>query len=214
MRVLSVNVGHVTTLLIGDREVQSGIRKHPTPGPVRVGPLGLAGDHIGSTKHHGGPDQAVYLYSAEDYAWWAEQLGHTPEPGTFGENLTLSAFGTPHPRVGDRYRIGDVLLEVTAPRIPCATFAARMQDPAFVKKFREARRPGVYARVLQSGTLTLSASVTYEPGPADFPTTLDMFEAFYQKDVSPDILRHFLGAPIAARSRDAYEEQLAQHARS
>ena len=89
-----------------------------------------------------GPDQALYLYSAEDYAWWAGELGAPPAPGTFGENLTLSSFGPVEVRIGDRFRVGAALVEATAPRIPCATFATRMGEPDWVKRFAAARRPG------------------------------------------------------------------------
>lgn len=90
----------------------------PQSRPVGIGRLGLLDDHIGDTRHHGGADQAAYLYSAEDYDWWAEQLGTALEPGTLGENLTLSSFGREAVHIGDRYRIGRVVLEVTSPRIP------------------------------------------------------------------------------------------------
>ena len=150
MQVVSVNAGRSELMRIGARTVETGIRK----GPVErghVGPLGLAGDVVADVENHGGLDQALYLYSSDDYAFWAAELGGTLEPGTFGENLTLSSFGAEQVRIGDRFRVGEALVEVTAPRIPCAVFATRMGEPDWVNRFADARRPGLYVRVLEPG---------------------------------------------------------------
>ena len=92
MRVVSVNAGRAELMKIGARTISTGIRKAPVERGY-VGALGLAGDVVADEENHGGLDQALYLYSSEDYAWWAGELGAVPEPGTFGENLTLSSFG-------------------------------------------------------------------------------------------------------------------------
>ena len=90
MRVDSVNAGRSELMQIGARTVSTGIRKLPVE-RAYAGTLGLAGDVVADEENHGGLDQAIYLYSSEDYAWWAAELGGRPEPGTFGENLTLSS---------------------------------------------------------------------------------------------------------------------------
>ena len=105
MRLVSVNAGRSELMRIGARTVETGIRKAPVE-RGHVGALGLAGDVVADEENHGGPDQALYLYSSEDYAFWADDLGAAPEPGTFGENLTLSSFGAEPVRIGDRFRIG------------------------------------------------------------------------------------------------------------
>src|SRR2546423_204239 len=129
MQLLSVNVAAEQAIRIGPRDVKTGIYKTPTPSPMRIGEMGLEGDTISNTKDHGGPDQAVYVYGTADYAWWSTQLGQSLAPGTFGENLTVSNLSSAKFVIGDRLTIGEVVLEVTAPRIPCVTFAARMGDP-------------------------------------------------------------------------------------
>ncbi|WP_216324338.1 MOSC domain-containing protein [Deinococcus aestuarii] len=208
MRLLSVNVARPREHRVVGKPGTTGIHKEPQPGAVHVGPLGLADDHIADVNNHGGPDQAVSLYSAEDYDEWAEQLGGALEPGTLGENLTLSSFGPGPVRIGDRYRIGEVVLEVTSPRIPCATLAARMGDPAFVKRFRQARRPGFYARVLAEGEVRAGAEVERVLARTDTPTLLDLFELFYAPSPSPETLRWALSAPVAVRNREEYEARL------
>lgn len=212
MHLLSVNVAQPRAHDVAGKPRSTGIFKAPVFGAVRASRLGLEGDFVGDTKHHGGPDQALYLYSAGDYDWWAEELGEVMEPGTFGENLTLSTFGDSEVRIGDRYRIGNVLLEITAPRIPCGTLAARMSDLQFVKKFREARRPGCYVRVLEEGELRAGDAVERLPTSDDAPTVLDLFEIFYEKVTPPEKLRWALTAPVAQRVRAEYARQLGERA--
>ncbi len=150
-RIESVNVG--TPRGMRDYDGPTGIFKEPAAGRLQLGGEGLAGDYIADAKHHGGPDQAVYLYFSDDYAWWAEDLGRALPPGTFGDNLTISGLASADLAVGDRLAAGDVVLEVTAPRIPCNTLARRMDDAGFVKKFQHAERPGAYCRVIEPGTV-------------------------------------------------------------
>lgn len=207
MVLASINIGKPRTVQIGTRTVQTGINKRPVE-RARVEPPGLVNDHVADKRHHGGPDQAVYVYSAEDYQWWMEQLGESLEPGTFGENLTFSGFGPEPVRVGDRFRVGEVLIEASLPRIPCAVFADRMNDPGWVKKFRHAGRPGFYARVLGAGEVKRGDSIEKIPAPTANPSIGDIFALWYEKSPSPETLRWVLSAPIAIRAREDYEKVL------
>lgn len=133
----------------------TAIDKRVTGGPVELGPLGLAGDLQADTEHHGGVDQAVYLYADEDADWWAAELGRDIPPGLFGENLRTAGIDLSGTRIGQRLRVGDtVVLEVTAPRTPCVTFARRMDEKNWVRRFTERRAPGAYARVVEPGLLS------------------------------------------------------------
>ena len=210
MKVLSVNVGRLTQLP-GVKEVgQTGIFKTPADGPVMVTTLGLAGDAIADTQNHGGPDQAVYIYGAPDYAWWAAELGRPLPPGTFGENLTLDGLESARLSVGDRLHLAEVVLEVTAPRIPCATLAARMGDPTFVKRFRHAERPGVYCRVIRQGQAVAGEAVRLEPFAGPRLGVLEMFRDYYANVWDEAKLRRHLAAPVAIRDRVELEERLAR----
>jgi MOSC domain-containing protein YiiM len=209
VRILSVQVGRPASVQIGGRAVTSGIDKRPVPGRVPVGSLGLGGDHVLNTRHHGGPDQAVYLYTAPDYDRWAEVLGERPVPGTFGENVLLSGLESAEVRIGTQLDCGDARLEVTAARIPCATLAARMGDPAFVKRFAAVRRPGLYARVLRPGTLGAGDAVTVHSAPEGAPTVGEIFDLWFARQRDPDRLRALLAYPLASRLRDDVEGWLA-----
>jgi len=211
--VISVNAGRSELMRIGARTVETGIRK----GPVergQVGPLGLAGDVVADVENHGGLDQALYLYSADDYAYWAAELGGRPEPGTFGENLTLSSFGAELVRIGDRYRVGAALVEVTAPRIPCAVFAKRMGEPDWVKRFADARRPGLYVRVLEPGEVAAGDPVERLGGlnGHPHPTVVDLMDVWYDREPDPKLLERLLASPLAERARSNVESKLARAA--
>ncbi|MDB5046547.1 MAG: domain containing protein [Deinococcus sp.] len=180
MHLRSVNVGRARQ--IAAKSGWTGIYKEPVSGPVAVQPGGLEGDQILDRENHGGPEQAVYVYTQPDYAFWTAQRGTALLPGTFGENLLFSGLESAAVLIGQRFRMGTVLLEVTWPRVPCVTLAARMGDPAFVRKFREARRPGFYARVLQAGTLQQGDEVTVQDAPhADGRTVVDLYDAFFEQ---------------------------------
>lgn len=208
--LVAANRGRPGTVAPRGRAEATGIFKEPVSGRVAIGAEGLDGDIIVSTRHHGGPDQALYLYSAADYAWWSAELGQPLAPGSFGENLTLSGWWSAEPRVGDRLRVGEVELQVSGARIPCATLAARMGDPGFVKRFARARRPGCYARVLAGGLVSAGDAVTLLESRPEHPTVTEVFDQWYLEDRDPQVLRRLLQAPLAERAAGALRHWLAQ----
>ena len=208
MKLISINIGHLQTLHRKDRMEKTGIFKLPVDQPVNVTKLGLEKDVIVSKKHHGGPDQAIYIYGEPDYQWWSGELEKDLGPGTFGENLTISGLESATFNIGDMLHIGEVTLQVTAPRIPCKTFAARMDDPHWVKKFRQAERPGLYCRVLQEGMINTGDTVSREPYQGETLSLLEMYREYYVKNKSRETLLRHLRAPIAIRARQDLEEEL------
>jgi MOSC domain-containing protein YiiM len=173
-QLLSLNVGAARS--IAAKRGTTGIFKSAVEGPVHVGKLGVAGDFIGDLDHHGGVDQAVYVYAQPDYEWWAEQLQSMLEPGTFGENLLVSGPSTQALCLGDRFEIGEVVLEVTSYRMPCVTLAARMGDARFVKAFNAAKRHGAYCRVLAEGHVTAGMAIKHLPFAGPKVTLVEMAE--------------------------------------
>ena len=211
MQLRSVNVAiEPTRLRKGGRIVESGIRKQPAGGPVEIGPPGLAGDLICESESHGGPDQAVYVYGEGDYAWWSEQLGRPLEPGTFGENLTVTELETGASLVGDRLHVGaSVVLEVTCARIPCGTLTSRMGIGGFARDFREAGRPGLYCRVIATGPVLVGDEVRYAPASGPAIGILEFAEMYYAEAPTLEQLERALAAPICERGRVDCERQLA-----
>jgi MOSC domain-containing protein YiiM len=149
--VVSVNVGAVRTVEHNGEQITTAIFKTPVTGRVAVRGVNVAGDDQGDREVHGGPVRSIYAYAAEDYDWWAGELGRRLEPGTFGENLTLRGIDVNGALIGERWRVGTALLQVTCPRIPCYKLAMRMDDPLFVKRFSKALRPGTYFTIVEEG---------------------------------------------------------------
>jgi MOSC domain-containing protein YiiM len=214
MHLLSINIGAVRTIGNANVSGQTGIYKLPVADLVQVAADGLAHDTIVDTRNHGGPDQAVYVYGGADYAWWATELGRDLAPGTFGENLTISDLESTGLAIGDRLHIGGVILEVTAPRIPCWKLAQRMGDPGFVKRFRAAERPGFYCRVVRTGDLWAGEPVTLAPYAGERVTVAEIFRDYYEPARDPATIRRFLAAPLAVRARLQKEDQLREAERT
>jgi MOSC domain-containing protein YiiM len=206
MRVLSVNIGQPRQIPGGSH--RTGIYKNPVGGAVNITALGIQGDSICNAKHHGGADQAVYLYGEPDYLWWADVLGRELPPGTFGENLTITELESARMHIGDRFHIGAVILEASAPRIPCSNLATRMDDPPFAKRFRDAERPGMYCRVIQKGSVQTGDAVALEPAADSAVHSLELFREFYSTLVDEAAIRRLLAAPIALRARIELEKRI------
>ena len=206
MHLVSINIAKAQP--IHSKSGMSGIFKQPVTGPVKIGPLGLEGDAIVDNKNHGGLDQAVYVFGTPDYEWWAQELERELPPGIFGENLTVTELQSAACNVGDRLRTGSVLLEVTSPRVPCATLAARMGDPKFVKRFVEGERFGVYCRVLETGVLQGGEAVEFEPFEGVTVSALELFRAFYARSWDEEMLRRAVQAPMHHGMRSKYEALL------
>lgn len=199
MKLLAVCIGS-THPIPGRKSAKTGIYKQPVDHPVFIGAEGLAGDRIVDRRHHGGRDQAVYIEGAADLDWWRTELGLELPPGTFGENLLIEGLDNRDVAVGDRFEIGEVELEITSARMPCATFAARMDDKLFVKRYTRAARPGAYARVLREGALRAGDTVRYTPFGGPRITMPDLMRTYGRK-LQGDELARYLAAPIHHKLR-------------
>lgn len=151
--VASVNVGGPREVSTGRRIVSTAIWKAPVEGRVAVRGVNLDGDDQADRRLHGGPDKAVYAYSAEEIRMWEDELGRPLGPGAFGENLTVEGLDVSGAVIGERWRVGSALLEVAQPREPCFKLGLRMGDPTFVRRFARAHRPGAYLRIVEEGEL-------------------------------------------------------------
>jgi MOSC domain-containing protein YiiM len=181
-RLVSVNVVHALIPDVLGTEDRTAIDKRPVEGRVVVSvpgdaEVGLAGDQIYDREHHGGLDQAIYAYAGEDRAWWANELGREVDAGAFGENLSTEGLDVTGAVIGERWQIGadGVLLEVTAPRIPCRTFQGWMDEPHWVKRFTAHGAPGAYLRILSPGTVGAGDAIEVVDRPEHGVTIGDVF---------------------------------------
>ena len=151
-RLLSVNVGLPRDIAWNGRTVHTAIWKDPVPGRCRVGRLNLEGDGQGDLAGHGGEQRAVFVYQIESYRYWQERLKRTAfVHGQFGENFTIEGLPDEAVSIGDRYRIGTALFEVTQPRVTCYRVGIRMNEPRMPALLTSSGRPGFYFRILQEG---------------------------------------------------------------
>jgi len=153
--LLSVNIA--TTLAHGewtDDMGASGIDKRPTSGPVRLFDDHVDGDSVIDRRYHGGEHKAVYAYAREDAEWWEREIGRPLTPGSFGENLTTTGIDINAALIGERWRIGSAVVEVSEPRIPCTVFAGFWDRPNLIKEFNAAGRSGTYLRIIEEGEVT------------------------------------------------------------
>ncbi|MEV0382491.1 MOSC domain-containing protein [Nonomuraea sp. NPDC050643] len=192
MRIISVNVGRSVEAEWAGSAGRTAIDKRAVASRVAVLVNGVAGDERADRKHHGALDHAVYVYAREDYDWWEAELGRSLRDGQFGENLTTSGFDVNDAVVGDRWRVGSALLEVSGPRIPCAVFRGWMGEQGWLKRFTRAARPGVYLRVVELGELGAGDAVEVVSRAGAGVTVLDWFRA---RHGDRDALRRILEVP-------------------
>ncbi|MFD4905494.1 MOSC domain-containing protein [Kitasatospora purpeofusca] len=199
MKLLTVNIGRPRPNPWKGLDA-TGIDKRPVDGPVFVsapgpkgtGEVGLAGDRVYDVKHHGGPDQAVYAYAREDLDAWQVELGRPLANGVFGENLTTLGLDVNGALIGERWRVGpDTVLEVSGPRVPCATFQGRLEQEGWIKRFTRAAVPGAYLRVVEAGEVRAGDRIVIVHRPDHEVTVALVFRAM---TLEPDLLPLLLAA--------------------
>jgi MOSC domain-containing protein YiiM len=158
-RIVSLNVGQPRPLAYRGGAVLTGSFKDPVTEPVQLGPTGLAGDAQADLRVHGGPDKAVCVYPTEHLPHWSERLGRRVEIGAFGENFSVAGLLEPDVCVGDVYRVGGALVQVTQPRQPCYKLATRNGEPAFARWVQAAGRTGFYFRCLEPGAVQVGDTI-------------------------------------------------------
>jgi len=211
--VVAVCVGSARTYrFTPDREEQSGIDKRSVDGPVIVGSEGLEGDVQVDRRFHGGVDRAVYAYAQADADHWVGVLGREVSPGLFGENLRIERLPVSDARIGERWRTSrGLVLEVTAPRMPCRTLQGFLDIPDMIARFNSAGRPGAYLRVLEQGSIAAGDRVRVERDivAAEAPTVAEVM-AWRRGSAPTEALRRLVGLErLAVDLRTWAEEALA-----
>jgi MOSC domain-containing protein YiiM len=208
IEVVSVHRGVKQDLKVGRRTVSTGIYKAMVSERVTVDLLGLEGDVVCDQRHHGGTDQAVYVYTVEDYEYWARQYQQPFTPGAFGENLCVGGMNAAQLDIGDRLLFADLVLEVTAPRIPCSVLAAAVDVKNFAEAFKRAARPGFYCRVITPGTIAAGDLGTLQQSLKSKTTLLEVYRANYDPG-NRQVLSRLLALPIDVRTRLRFNQKLA-----
>jgi MOSC domain-containing protein YiiM len=177
-KVLSVNVGKPREFDYHGRVAKSAIWKSPVSGRVAARGVNLAGDDQADRGAHGGYDKAIYAYAVEDMRWWEKQIGRPLAFAELGENLTTEGIDVNGARIGERWKIGTTIVEVSEPRIPCWRLGVRMNDSRFVGRFTEALRPGAYLRIIDEGDVGAGDEIRVVSQPETDLSVRDVFRIY------------------------------------
>lgn len=218
-RVLSVNVSSLRTVEYRGQAVTTGIFKMPVPGRIPLAGVNLRGDDQADRANHGGPVRAAYAYSQEDYRWWESALGRKLPAGKFGENLTVEGIDVNGALIGERWRVGTAVLQITSPRVPCYKLAMTMDDPAFVRRFGQALRPGAYLSIVEAGEVGAGDAVEVVAKPQHTLTLTEMTRIYlferqrFEELLVPDLPPNWRDWVLAERAKHAeHAERASSHA--
>lgn len=180
--VEAVCTGSVEEFTVEDRTATTAIRKSPVDGPVWIRADGVEGDEIANRSSHGGSLRTVYAYAAEDRAFWERQLGRDLQPGSFGENLATQGIDVTGAKPGERWRVGDALLEVTTIRTPCYKLAWALGEPGIERAFQRAARPGAYLTVVEEGEVAAEDEIRVVRTREDHQVTMGTLAHAFHND--------------------------------
>ncbi len=210
MQILSVNVGLPREVEHDGRTLSTAIFKEPVSGPVHVGEMQLEGDTQADSKSHGGVYQAVYAFGHENYATWQDEyeLGEL-KPGSFGENLTTAGMSEDIVCIGDIYRIGECLLEVTQPRTPCFKLGLRLDRADLPRAFLRSEYTGFYLRVVEPGHVQSGDAVSVEQRDPAGVTVRQVLRLMHFDKTDHAGMRRAVAVPgLSPRWRDEFDERL------
>ncbi|MEO8258627.1 MAG: MOSC domain-containing protein [Acidobacteriota bacterium] len=197
MSVLSLNVGRPRVVHAGGREVTTGIFKAPVDGPVMLRRFNLEGDQQADLTVHGGRFKALYAYPSEHYAFWRSQLPTADLPWSmFGENLTTEGLREDDACLGDRFQIGEAVVAVTQPRMPCYKLGIRFGRPDIVKRFLASGRSGVYFEVVEEGRITRGDPIQCVHRDPNRISIADVNRAYRDPDADIPLVRRLVDLEI------------------
>ena len=210
MKLISVNVSKPKPMSFQGKTVLTGIFKQPVEGRVHVSRLNLEGDQQADLSVHGGPHQAVYVYPFEHYASWQQELGRDDFTfGQFGENFTVSGMLENQVCIGDVFRAGSALFQVTQPRVPCFKLVTKMGIPEFPKLFMASARTGFYLRVMEEGDVGAGDPIAQESRNSLGMTVESVFRlAFFDQENVAKLKEAVCIASLSPGWQRRFEERL------
>ncbi|WP_340155780.1 MOSC domain-containing protein [uncultured Winogradskyella sp.] len=183
MKVISTNIAQPTTFIWNAKEVTTGIYKKPTNGSIYLGKTDVKGDTVSNRKVHGGEFKACYLFSADQYRYWQELYPHLEWTfGMLGENLTVKGLDEQQLFIGDIYKLGNALVQITQPREPCFKFAYKFGSNAVLQQFINHGFSGTYVRVLEEGDLNIDDTFQLVEHQPNGITVFQLFELLYAEN--------------------------------
>ncbi|MGA2714991.1 MAG: MOSC domain-containing protein [Bryobacteraceae bacterium] len=207
-RVLSVNVGTPKQVPSGKASVLTSIFKSPVEGRADIRRHNVAGDRQSDLTVHGGPNKAVYCYPIEHYPYWQEQLPEMDfSPGMFGENLTTEGITEEAVFIGDQFRVGSALLQVTQPRMPCFKLGIRFGRADMVKRFWQSGRSGIYFSVVEEGDVAAGDAIEKAAQGPEEISVADVVRLYRGDETDAELLGRALRAPLSGSWKQELRER-------
>jgi len=193
LKIVSTNIAKPQFVTINGEQQQTGIYKKPTNQPIYLDKEEVKGDEISNRQVHGGEYKACYLFSADHYPHWKNLYPQlTWNYGMLGENLTVDGLDETQLHVGDIYKLGSALIEVTQPREPCTTFAAKMGTADIMQQFINHGRPGTYVRVLQQGFVNVGDTIELVQKAKNSVSIAEFFELLFKREKNQSHLKYLV----------------------
>ena len=190
MQIISTNIAKPRTIIWNGNQVTTGIFKVPTNEPIYLEKEQVKGDEISDRKVHGGEFKACYLFSSDDYPYWKNKYPNLDWSwGMLGENLTVKGLDENNIYIGDIYKIGSALVQITQPREPCFKFGVKFGTQNVLKQFIEHGRPGTYVRVLEEGFVSINDNIELVKRAEGSLTTSQFFKLLYDKTKNQNHLK-------------------------
>ncbi|CUI02202.1 6-N-hydroxylaminopurine resistance protein [Leisingera aquaemixtae] len=210
MQVLALSVARPVEIEYGSRKISTGFYKSAVEGPRMVRETNIDGDQQADLTVHGGPHKAVYAFPAEHYEFYQNQLGQSGYAfGHFGENLTTEGMLETEVRIGDRYQIGEALLEVSQPRSPCFKFGIRMGVREAIKTCLASARTGFYFRVISEGSVEAGDAIELAHRDNGAPSVTAVHNLYYHEKLNEESLVQAVGCQaLAPGFKDEFIERL------
>lgn len=193
MKIISTNIAEPQFVTINGEKQKTGIYKKPTDHPIYLDKEEVQGDEVSNRQVHGGDFKACYLFSANHYPHWKNLYPQlTWNYGMLGENLTVEGLDETQLHVGDIYKLGSALIEVTQPREPCTTFAAKMGTADIMQQFINHGRPGTYVRVLQQGFVNVGDTIELVEKARNSVSIAEFFELLFKREKNQTHLKYLV----------------------
>ncbi|MBT2161771.1 MOSC domain-containing protein [Zobellia barbeyronii] len=190
MKIISTNIGSPTTITWNGKEEQTGIFKYPVDESLFLGKTDVAKDTVIDRKHHAGINKACFLFSVDHYDYWKNKYPNLDwNWGMFGENLTVSDFDESKIRIGDIYKLGSVLVQVSQPREPCYKLGIRFEDQGILKEYIDYGFPGTYVRILEEGEVKKGDELVLVEQSENRLTVKDFYQLLFMRKKDPSILQ-------------------------
>ena len=189
MKIISTNTAKPTTIIWKGKEITTGIYKTPTNAPIHLEKEKVKGDEVSDRKVHGGEYKACYLFSLNHYKYWQDLYPDLEwNHGMFGENLTVKNLDETKLQIGDIYKVGTALVQITQPREPCFKFVVKFGSENAIKQFIDHGFPGTYVRILEEGQVKNNDVFELVKHAENSLTIAEFFNLLYAKDKNQELL--------------------------